>query len=89
MQAFAGKPNGGLVLPPDSTNILHRDVLIALAAKHSLPSVYGYRSFTEAGGLMSYSTDVPQQNRLGSIAYRSHTSWDGSRRPAGRNSNQV
>ena len=64
MQAFAGKPNGGLVLPPDSTNILHRDVLIALAAKHSLPSVYGYRSFTEAGGLMSYSTDVPQQNRL-------------------------
>ena len=64
MQAFAGKPNGGLVLPPDSTNILHRDVLIAHAAKHSLPSVYGYRSFTEAGGLMSYSTDVPQQNRL-------------------------
>jgi putative ABC transport system substrate-binding protein len=61
---FAGKPNGGLVLPPDSTTILHRDVLIALAAKHSLPSVYGYRSFTEAGGLMSYSTDVPQQNRL-------------------------
>jgi putative tryptophan/tyrosine transport system substrate-binding protein len=61
---FAGKPNGGLVLPPDSTNILHRDVLIALAAKHNLPSVYGYRSFTEAGGLMSYSTDVPQQNRL-------------------------
>ena len=64
MQAFAGEPNGGLVLPPDSTNILHRDVLIALAAKHGLPSVYGYRSFTEAGGLMSYSTDVPQQNRL-------------------------
>jgi putative ABC transport system substrate-binding protein len=64
IQAFAERPNGGLVLPPDSTNILHRDVLIALAAKHSLPAVYGYRSFTEAGGLMSYSTDVPQQNRL-------------------------
>jgi putative tryptophan/tyrosine transport system substrate-binding protein len=61
---FAAKPNGGLVLPPDSTNILHRDLLIALAARHRLPSVYGYRSFTEAGGLMSYSTDVPQQNRL-------------------------
>jgi putative tryptophan/tyrosine transport system substrate-binding protein len=61
---FAAKPNGGLVLPPDSTNILHRDLLIALAARHRLPSVYGYRSFTEAGGLMSYSTDIPQQNRL-------------------------
>jgi len=43
---------------------LYRDILIALASKHRLPSVYGYRSFTEAGGLMSYSTDVPQQNRL-------------------------
>jgi putative tryptophan/tyrosine transport system substrate-binding protein len=61
---FAAKPNGGLVLPPDSTNILHRDLLIALATRHRLPSVYGYRSFTEAGGLMSYSTDIPQQNRL-------------------------
>lgn len=61
---FAAKPNGGLVLPPDSTNILHRDLLIARAAGHRLPSVYGYRSFTEAGGLMSYSTDIPQQNRL-------------------------
>jgi putative ABC transport system substrate-binding protein len=61
---FAARPNGGLVLPPDSTNILHRDLLIALAARHGLPSVYGYRSFTEAGGLMSYSTDIPQQNRL-------------------------
>ena len=61
---FAAKPNGGLVLLPDSTNILHRDLLIALAATHRLPSVYGYRSFTEAGGLMSYSTDIPQQNRL-------------------------
>jgi putative tryptophan/tyrosine transport system substrate-binding protein len=61
---FAAKPNGGLVLLPDSTNILHRDLLIALAARHRLPSVYGYRSFTEAGGLMSYSTDIPQQNRL-------------------------
>jgi putative ABC transport system substrate-binding protein len=61
---FGAKPNGGLVLPPDSTNILHRDLLISLAARHRLPSVYGYRSFTEAGGLMSYSTDIPQQNRL-------------------------
>jgi putative ABC transport system substrate-binding protein len=64
LREFAEKPFGGLVLPPDSTNILHRDLLIALAEKHRLPSVYGYKSFTTAGGLMSYSTDVPQQNRL-------------------------
>ena len=61
---FASKPFGGLLSPPDTTSIAHRDLLVALAVKHRLPSVYGYKSFTTAGGLMSYSTDVPQQNRL-------------------------
>jgi putative ABC transport system substrate-binding protein len=64
VQSFAAKPYGGLALPPDSTNILHRDLLIRLANKFSLPAVYPYRSFVTAGGLMSYSTDVPQQVRL-------------------------
>jgi putative ABC transport system substrate-binding protein len=32
--------------------------VVALAAKHRLPAVYGQRFFTEAGGLMSYATDL-------------------------------
>jgi putative ABC transport system substrate-binding protein len=55
--AFARVPNGGLLLPPDSTTIVNRDLIIALAARHHLPSVYPVGVFVEAGGLMSYGTD--------------------------------
>ena len=54
---FAQEPNGGLLLPPDSMTILHRDLIIALAARHRLPAVYAIRVFVAAGGLMSYGTD--------------------------------
>jgi putative tryptophan/tyrosine transport system substrate-binding protein len=36
----------------------HRDLVIALAARHRLPAVYASCDFVTAGGLMSYSTDV-------------------------------
>jgi putative ABC transport system substrate-binding protein len=50
-------PDGGLFLPPDVTTIVHRDLIIALAARHRLPTAYSFRLFVEAGGLMSYGTD--------------------------------
>ena len=50
-------PNGGLLLPPDNTTIVHRDLVIALAARHRLPSVYSLRVFVADGGLMSYAAD--------------------------------
>jgi putative ABC transport system substrate-binding protein len=56
-------PNSGVVVPPDSTTILHRDLVIALAARQRLPVVYAFRFFVTAGGLMSYGTDVIEQNR--------------------------
>ena len=55
--AFARVPNGGVVLPPSATTIVHRDLVIALAARHRLPAVYTARLFVAAGGLMSYGTD--------------------------------
>src|SRR5262249_2571535 len=51
------EPNGGLVLPPDGTTSSHRDLIVALAARHRLPAVYSVRSFVEGGGLMSYGAD--------------------------------
>jgi len=36
----------------------HRDKLVALAAKHSLPSMWEWPEFVEAGGLMSYGTSI-------------------------------
>jgi putative tryptophan/tyrosine transport system substrate-binding protein len=54
---FAQTPNGGLLLPPDITTTLNRDLIISLAARHHLPSVYSLRVFVTAGGLMAYATD--------------------------------
>jgi putative ABC transport system substrate-binding protein len=56
IESFARVPNGGLLLPPDSITIIHRDLVIALAARHRLPAVYPLRIFVTAGGLMSYET---------------------------------
>jgi len=63
IRAFARVPNGGLVVLPDSTNDVHRDLLIGLAAKHRLPAVYSSRFYVAVGGLMCYSTDRVAQFR--------------------------
>ena len=55
--SFAGVPGGGLLVPPDLTAVLHRDLIIALALRHRLPAVYQARFWVAAGGLMSYGTD--------------------------------
>ena len=57
IELFASNSNGGLILPPDSTTITHRDLILALSAKHKLPAVYPFRLFVAAGGLISYGTD--------------------------------
>jgi putative ABC transport system substrate-binding protein len=62
-ESLARLPNSGAVLLPDSTSIRHRDLVIVLAARHRLPTVYAFRFFVAAGGLMSYGTDVIEQYR--------------------------
>ena len=64
IEAFARAPNSGLVLPPDTNTIVHRDLIIALAARHRLPAVYSDRLFVAAGGLMGYSTNRADQFRV-------------------------
>jgi putative ABC transport system substrate-binding protein len=61
--SFARKPNGGLVVPPSATTTVHRDLIIALAARHRLPAVYSWRLFVAAGGLMSYGIDPVDEFR--------------------------
>ena len=55
--AFAGEPNGGVVVTISSATILHRERIITLAARHRLPAVYPYRLFVTSGGLISYGSD--------------------------------
>jgi putative ABC transport system substrate-binding protein len=57
IESFARAGDGGLFLPPNNTTFLHRDRIIALAARHRLPAVYAFRICVTAGGLMSYGID--------------------------------
>jgi ABC-type uncharacterized transport system substrate-binding protein len=55
--AFARSSNGGLIVTAGGPLLLHRDLIITLAARHKLPTVYFDRSFVVAGGLLSYGPD--------------------------------
>jgi putative ABC transport system substrate-binding protein len=62
VDAFATEPNGGLLmLPPPS--ITESATIIKLAAQHGLPAIYPQRGLAVEGGLISYSTDIVDQNR--------------------------
>jgi hypothetical protein len=55
--AFASAPNGGLIVTVGGTAV-HRDVVMAAAAKNRLPAIYPYRYFAADGGLISYGPDT-------------------------------
>jgi putative ABC transport system substrate-binding protein len=61
--AFARAPSSGLIVPALTQGVVHRDLIISLAAKHRLPAVYPYRFQATAGGLISYGPDVSDQYR--------------------------
>src|SRR5215831_5678301 len=60
IEEFAQQPSGALIVAPNIVTLLHRDLIIALAARHRLPAVYPYRFFTTAGGFMSYGVDLAE-----------------------------
>ena len=53
----------GLIVPVSARSVLYREAIVAHAAAHRLPSVYAYRSFVKAGGLLSYGPDLIDQYR--------------------------
>jgi putative tryptophan/tyrosine transport system substrate-binding protein len=61
---FARSPHGGLIVTAGAGTVRHRDLIIALAARHKLPTVYSERFFVAAGGLISYGPDQIDQFRL-------------------------
>ena len=64
LAAFARNPNGGLIVTGSALAVVHRDLTIALAARHRLPAVYYERNFVSAGGLISYGSNFVEQFRL-------------------------
>ena len=61
--AFAQQSNGGLIVLTSSFAVLHRDLIIGLAARLRLPAIYPYRFFVADGGLISYGPDLVDQYR--------------------------
>jgi len=57
IETYASEPNSGLLVMPDPLTITHRELIVALAARHRLPAAYPYRFFATSGGLMSYGID--------------------------------
>jgi putative ABC transport system substrate-binding protein len=57
LATFARRGNSGLIVTASSLSLVHRELIVALAARHKLPAVYWERVFVAAGGLISYGPD--------------------------------
>src|SRR5262249_60268528 len=61
--AFAREPNCGLIIVGAPSGVVHRELIIALAARHRLPAVYPFPYWATDGGLVAYGPDVVSQVR--------------------------
>lgn len=57
-ESIARERADSLIVLADFFTTFHRTALVALAAKHRLPALYGHSQYTEAGGLMSYGPSL-------------------------------
>jgi putative tryptophan/tyrosine transport system substrate-binding protein len=64
ISAFTAAPNGGLIVTANASTVLHRELIISLAARHKLPAVYSQKFFVSQGGLASYGPELREQYRL-------------------------
>jgi putative tryptophan/tyrosine transport system substrate-binding protein len=53
----------GLLVGNDAFFVLRREQLVALAARHAIPTIYFLREFAEAGGLVSYGDSLTDAYR--------------------------
>lgn len=65
--AFAKEPNGALVVTASPFGVNHPDVVVALAARYTLPAVYPFAYFVHHGGLISYGPDIVGQSRPAAV----------------------
>jgi putative ABC transport system substrate-binding protein len=61
IMTLAPYSNAGLIVPASGASLVHRDLIIALAARLKLPTVYFTRLFVTKGGLISYGDDANDQ----------------------------
>jgi putative ABC transport system substrate-binding protein len=61
--AFARTGDGGLIVTAGPSPVVHRELIIRLAAQYKVPAIYIERFFAAAGGLLSYGPDFVDQTR--------------------------
>ena len=59
--ACARQANGGLLVLPDTSTVLHHDLIVTLTNRHRLPAIYPFRPFITSGGLAYYGTNTRSQ----------------------------
>jgi putative tryptophan/tyrosine transport system substrate-binding protein len=60
---FARSSNDGLIVTSNALALVHRNLIVTLAARHRLPTIYPFRIFVTAGGLASYGPDSIDPHR--------------------------
>src|SRR5262249_20808674 len=63
LSAFVRSSSGGMIVTSSPLAAVHRELIIALAARHKLPAVYAVRYMAADGGLLSYGPDFVDQYR--------------------------
>jgi len=63
-EALVGQRVGALVVSGEVFFLTQRNQLVELAARHAMPTIYAWREFPVAGGLMSYGADFAEPYRL-------------------------
>src|SRR5262249_15059488 len=63
IRTFARAPDRGLIVTSGPSPVIHRELIVTLAARHKLPAVYFSNLFVAGGGLISYGRDLIDQFR--------------------------
>ena len=85
---FASTANGGLIVTGTAAAVVHRALIVRLAAQHKLPGVYAGRFYPAVGGLISLGPNFADQFRQAAgyvdriLKGRSPPTWRGRRRPS-------
>jgi putative tryptophan/tyrosine transport system substrate-binding protein len=64
IESNPGKENAGIIITPSPLLTNDWFSIVALAARHAIPTLYWRREFAEVGGLMSYGSDLADAFRV-------------------------
>ena len=63
MATLGGRSDAGAIFPVDPFTYLHHKFIVAQAARHRLPAIYGFREFAADGALITYGADQADVHR--------------------------